>query len=727
MVSHSPRQNHIKLNLLFISFLGLFAELLLIRWLPLRIRLLAYFSNLILLSALLGLGLGMAMAHQSKTRLIKHLPLLLATLTFIVVFTALIPDFVLPLADKSYFVWNGLSRMKSSFTFISYGILILILGLNTWLFISLGHEIGLLFNKLKPIPAYTINILGSILGVLGFSLLSAFSFPPVIWFCLFITGYVYYLKQAKFNLDFTALKRVVIPFTVTIVLVYISTLSPNSTYLWSPYYEIQTQDIKLNNQKVGFGVWVNQDSHQQTLDLSGKFAYPLLQSRKKIYELPYQLINPPVTRVLVLGAGTGNDVAAALRMGARHVDAVEIDPLIAKLGQNHPEKPYSDPRVSLIIDDAKAFLERTENQYDVITFGFLDSHRLFSSMSSVRLENYMYTLETMNKVKSLLKPQGVVAITYTVHEKWIADRIYSLLWQTFGRQPLVYQGDHDGWGTVFLASNSTLNNQSEANMIDNQFTQFLQSQPNASTWGYGDVSGWLSDKMFSSQAIVPTDDWPHLFLESPRIPNNYLIVLTLLMGLTILAVKQLLSFKSLSRVSNWNFFFLGAAFALLETKGVTELAVVIGTTWITNSAVIVAVLLMILIANLLVLRISPISKNIIYVLLIIAVLLNYFVPLIKFLDLSWNARLLVGSTQIALPLLFSGILFALFFKNTRDASTALGMNLIGAVLGGLLEYTSLIWGHRILFLLALGFYLASFVLWRFPHLWSVKRDQPSFT
>ena len=717
---NSVKKNTIKIfgnkkiawKLLVISFLALFAELLLIRWLPLRIRLLAYFSNLILLTALLGMGLGMALSYKYQVRLIKYFPILLLLLTFIAVIVNLIPDFILPLADNRYFIWNGLSRMKGSFGTVSYGILILILSLNTGLFVCFGQEIGRLFNKLKPITAYTINILGSILGVVGFSLLSATSFSPVIWIILLICGYFYYLKTEGFHIDSDPIRKIFIPFLITVLLVYSSTTSKRTEYIWSPYYEIQVQDITINNQKVGFGVWVNQDSHQQTLDLSGKFNNQLILGRKKIYELPYEFLPNRIKRVLILGAGTGNDVAAALRSGAQHVDAIEIDPIIAKLGKQHPEKPYDNPKVNLVIDDAKAFVERTANKYDVISYGFLDSHRLFSSMSSVRLENYMYTWETMEKVKSLLNPGGLVAVTYTVHEKWIADRIYNLLRQTFNNQPIVFQGDKYGWGTVFIAGDNTLINQSDIKTIDSQFIQFLKTQPDKSTWGYGDLNGFLSEKIFSQDVLVPTDDWPHLFLQKSVIPNNYLLVLLILMGLSILVIKKLLPFKATFNLSSGNFFFLGAAFALLETKGITELGVLLGTTWITNSAVIASVLFMILIANIYVLKTTRTPISVVYGLLIGTVLLNYFLPLVNLVEFNLSWRIILAGLRIALPILFSGILFALFLKNTKAASTALGMNLLGSMFGGILEYTSLIWGQKVLFIIALFFYLVSFLLWK---------------
>ena len=46
------------LRLFLVSFLVLFLQVALIRWMPAYVRLLAYFSNFILLAAFLGIGVG---------------------------------------------------------------------------------------------------------------------------------------------------------------------------------------------------------------------------------------------------------------------------------------------------------------------------------------------------------------------------------------------------------------------------------------------------------------------------------------------------------------------------------------------------------------------------------------------------------------------------------------------------------------------------------------------
>ena len=127
-----------------------------------------------------------------------------------------------------------------------------------------------------------------------------------------------------------------------------------------------------------------------------------LEEKEYFYQWPYNVFGDTFDNVLVLGAGSGTDVAAALRHGAKHVDAVEIDPVILRLGaERHPDRPYADPRVRVVNDDARHFLATTATRYDLIVFALIDSLTVQSSFSGVRLESYMFTEESFRAVHEL--------------------------------------------------------------------------------------------------------------------------------------------------------------------------------------------------------------------------------------------------------------------------------------------------------------------------------------
>jgi SAM-dependent methyltransferase len=442
---------------------------------------------------------------------------------------------------------------------------------------------------------------------------------------------------------------------------------------------------------------VNEDSHQQAFDLSGApSASGELATRRRIYDEPYRY--GPNHRVLILGAGTGNDVAAALRAGAEHVDAVEIDPVILELGRRlHPERPYDDPRVAVWNREARTFLRNSKVPYDKIVLGYVDSHSLFSAMSSVRLDNFLYTTEAFREMRQRLTPDGLLAVTFTVHERWIANRLHALFSQTFGATPRVFQGAlSSSSGTVYLGGRPVQGTPVE-------IMDFDPSAPTANghSWNYvAGAEGYLNPALFGGATQVPTDDWPYLYLRDRSIPTNYLVCMAVLFLLSLVAIRRTTGIRSI----RWPFFFLGAAFLLVETKAMTELAIFLGSTWTVNFFVIATVLALIVLGTLLVLKGRAPSSRVAFLLLGVTLAATFAAP-VHFL-LAWESPLRGGVAVLllCLPLFFAAIIFAYAIRAEPRPSAALGSNLIGALAGGMLEYSSMAIGFHPLYLFALGLY-----------------------
>ncbi len=696
-------------RLALISFLSLYFELTLIRWIPTQVRLLAYFTNFVLIAALLGLGVGMLIARR-QVRLINYFGPALVAVTVLVLLLERY-KFVMPLVSENQFIWNYITALPVTGV-LAYAIMVGFFLVMAGVFVLVGQEVGRALEGFRPLAAYSINILGSVLGVVGFGLISYLSVPPALWFAVGAFGLAAYLilgSAPRWPLLVSLLSLVAV---VAVVHADANSHPEGVSRHWSPYYEIETSPMMLRQQPVGYNISVNKDSHQQALDLSDRYNGEwLIAGRQRLYNLPYTLVKPK--KVLVVGAGTGNDVAAALRMApGATVDAVEIDPVIADLGRKlHPERPYDNPNVRIHIDDARSFLQKNDEKYDVIAFGFLDSHRLFSQMSSVRMDNYVYTQQNFESVRRHLAPGGIVAVTFTVHEKWIADRILTVMEQVWGRAPLVYQGDAAAWGTTLLVGPNNLRAPEGARSIDRRTLESeVLGQGPRRTWRYTGAEGFIDPSVFSDRSVLLTDEWPYLYMRERGVPPNYLLML----GLTVVASLALIGLMvpriNFRRTSNWNFLLLGAAFAMLEVRGITEVALVFGSTWITNSIVITAILLMILLANLVVSRTRDVPLRLVYLALFAVLLFDYFVSLRGLLGLNFWLQLLAVGLQVAGPMFFSGIIFARWFEQAEDTSSALGANLMGAVLGALLEYGSLVVGLRQLYLVALLFYLLSFAL-----------------
>jgi SAM-dependent methyltransferase len=448
---------------------------------------------------------------------------------------------------------------------------------------------------------------------------------------------------------------------------------------------------------------VNEDSHQQAFDLSGRYdRIKELRTRRAIYDEPYRFRRPDT--VLVLGAGTGNDVAAALRAGATYVDAVEIDPVILSLGRTlHPERPYDDPRVHQWNAEARTFLRLTYRRYDTIVLGYVDSHSLFSAMSSVRLDNFLYTREAFDELRRHLTPDGTLAVTFTVHEQWIADRLNGLMARTFGATPLVFQGaKSSSSGTVFLGGPAVAGRQVT-------YMAYHPGQPTTDgshTWVYEEnAEGYLAPVLFSQSAQMPTDDWPYLYLRVPSVPTNYLICM---LGLLVLSAFTVVQTTGLRRI-RWGFFFLGSAFLLVETKAMTELAIFLGSTWTVNFFVITTVLLLIMAGTFLVLHSPRPSARSAYFALTAVLLGTYAIPVHGLLSWESPLRNVAAVVLLCLPLFAAAIIFARQLATEPEPSAALGSNLLGALAGGVFEYSSMALGLRSLYLLALLLYAISWL------------------
>ncbi len=669
-------------SLLLISSLGLFLELAVIRWIAGEVRLFSYFKNLPLLAAFLGLAIGFGLVRRSGDYQATFTPLFgLFVLLVLVIGRVLSPRaLAYPSRGDEYLWFTGdFSYWLALFLFLSVVAIFFLLIM--MFFIPIGQATGREMDKHKPIPAYITNLIGSLIGIWLFALLSYFQTPPSVWFGLALLGLgVYWAQTNKLS------RRDIIIFAASLIgLIYISW-----GITWSPYHRLEIIENVIAEDSDGQGEsWymlnVQQVFYQSAMNLSEEFISQLktpnpdLDSATYSYNLPYRL-HPAGDQVLIVGAGMGNDAAAALRNGAAHVDAVEIDPAILNFGKEfHPEHPYDDRRVSLIVDDARSFFEKSTRQYDLISFGLLDSQTLLSGLSNVRLDSFVYTLESLEQAKSHLSENGIVALTFGAKTSWIDERLGNLLTEVFeADQVYVYYGEI---GTTFVASKSDIDTSNTA------------------------LERWQPDPEFKDIPLT-TDDWPYLYLRSRNIPDAYWQAILLIVLLSMIMISR--SFPQALK-PEWHFLLLGAAFLLIEFKSITELALLFGTTWIVNALAISGVLLMALLANIIVLWRSKINLNLSYLLLFSTLALSYFFPLDILIGTAPLFRVLASTLLLSLPIFFAGLIFSESLRQAGETAKPLASNLSGSVTGGVLEYGSLLWGIKSLYVIAAIVYLGAWI------------------
>lgn len=142
----------------------------------------------------------------------------------------------------------------------------------------------------------------------------------------------------------------------------------------------------------------------------------------------------------------------------------------------------------------------------------------------------------------------------------------------------------------------------------------------------------------------------------------------------------------------WRFFFLGAAFMLMEMRIIAQVALLFGSTWVVNAAAISAALLMAMLANLWIARLNVVNIRPWAVLLLVTLAASSLVPSSVFLSLGQVTGGMFAALLLALPIFFAGMVFSGSLKRVQNVETAMASNLLGAILGGCVEYLSLVLG-----------------------------------
>lgn len=660
------RPSPLALRLVAFAAASLYFELAIIRLTAAEVLYLGYFSNFILISAFVGLGLGF-LAARRKLGLGNQLPFLLLFI-YALVLVSQFDATILKNRFGLFFFGNIEGRAG-----LPGGVLLLILFVATvGVFACFGELIGSCFEHFTPLRAYTLDIVGSLLGIGLFSFQCAFDSGPVIWSA---TGCLLVALGWLVVRDPGGVRRASgIALAGLCMVVLLLSSATGTTTLWSRYQKLELERVvpRSAGLEPHWRIRANGIDHQGLL--------PVEMANRQFYARPYiwraeQGKRPG--RVLVIGAGSGTDVAVALARGATEVTAVEIDPGIVDLGrEHHPDAPYDDPRVRVVVADGREFLRHDTSTYDVIVFALPDSIIRLSSMSNVRLESYLFTLEAFRSVKTRLAPDGLFVMYNQYRWTWLVDKLAAMLEAEFGRPPRqIKRGEH----TTVLAVGPTF-------------------------------GGPLRPRdTFTGMA---TDDWPFVYLRQPTIHWLYLGMIALFVVVSLLGVLILAPAGTLRR-PDVPFFMMGAAFLLLETKSISFFSLLFGATWMVNSMAFAGVLTSVLLANLIVGRWQIQRRWPLFAGLFGALALAYLTPAGWLLGVG--APWLRYGLSVALvfsPIFFANLVFSREFRDVDESTSAFGWNLLGAVVGGGLEYLSLLLGQRQLLLVVAACYLLVALLLR---------------
>ncbi len=661
-----------RVRIFLLSFAMLFFELLCIRWIPSYVRYLSYFNNFILLASFLGIGLGMLSARRQRFWF-PPFPLLLLLLTIVVAVNRF--DLRINSTDVLYY-GAGEAQSAQAENFI---VLPIIFGMVTICFIPLGRSFGRLFTEVKPLTAYTFDIIGSLVGIASFSVMSYFSLPPVIWFAVLALPLL--LLSAKWTILATA-----VILLASIAVAWQMQLGA----FWSPYYKILLHPAVPS----GYIVDVNNAGGHQSM-IPWQYKEPFY---RRLYEL---FPGKSFHHALILGAGSGSDTATALANGVQSITAVEIDPTIQKLGaQYNPDHPYSSSRVKIVINDGRNFLQNTTEHYDLIIFALPDSLTLTSSNTSLRLESFLLTQDAIATARTRLTNNGILVLYNYYRDDWLVQKLANMAGHAFNQEPFV--STYGGWGRAAVI----MVGPRLATLPPGKIGPYHEQNPKAP----GRPLRVIGEGYYPLSSITPaTDDWPFLYLVDRSFPLLYIeglamVVLFALAGTLTLAPRRVL------RRFNWHMFFLGVAFMLLEVKSLTTFALLFGSTWLVNSLVFFAILSSVLLAVLVNSRLKIRRITPFYLLLFGVLVLNVLLPPEALLLGNPLVRYLLASVLAFTPVFLANIIFANSFRDSETADVAFASNLLGIMVGGGLEYFSMLIGYRMLLLFVIVFYACALLL-----------------
>jgi hypothetical protein len=264
-------------------------------------------------------------------------------------------------------------------------------------------------------------------------------------------------------------------------------------------------------------------------------------------------------------------------------------------------------------------------------------------------------------------------------ERWLLDRLGGTLEEVFDRSPCLYLGPEAKNGVVGRYSMLAASLDPSALRCD-------------TTWHA------------AGEVVAPaTDDRPFVYLRDRAIPGRYLWTMGLVLAASVLLVRFTGGrFRSMGGALD--LFFMGAAFLLLETKSVVQFALLFGTTWFVNALVFGGILLTVLLAIEVERRVRIGRPRLLFGLLFLGLFLAGIVPTHALLSMPVVPRFAAATALAFFPVFVANLVFAERFRDMKDPTTAFGANLLGAMVGGALEYTSLVTGYRALLIVAAALY-----------------------
>lgn len=458
---------------------------------------------------------------------------------------------------------------------------------------------------------------------------------------------------------------------------------------WSPYALVQHLATSA-----GLAVFTNATFHEITTDLttedprSRRAQTAALAGRLRPHRLFREIHGRGPESVLVLGAGVGSDVAVALDAGVSRAVAVEIDPVILDLGRElNPSAPYADPRVEVVVDDPRHHLRSSRETFDLVVFGTLESPVILPGQAILPRRRFVFTREAFTDARERLAAGGLLAIEHPSCPDRLLSRLDDTLRSVFdGRSRMIVGINGAPCGATLVASRD----------LDT-----LPDDPETVARPGG--------------GRPATDDWPYLDLDQPGFAPLHL---RLLGAMAVLVLGVLLLLLRVHPVTGLHvdYLLLGMGSTLMGSIALVRLVLQFGGTWPVHAVAVSSALVTVLLANTVVLRARAPSLSLAWGGLLLALVVNSLVPVSSLGTVGIPTSAAAAALLVGVPVLCAALCFSHLFRGEPVAAYPLGLALVGAMAGLLLQHVSIATGMRAVWLLVLGVYALAWVATRLiPH------------
>jgi hypothetical protein len=330
-------------------------------------------------------------------------------------------------------------------------------------------------------------------------------------------------------------------------------------------------------------------------------------------------------------------------------------------------------------------------------FALPDSLTLVSGQGALRLESYLFTLEAMQAARRHVAPGGAFGMYNYYRQQWLVDRYARTLETVYGHRPCIDSIGQLSWFALLIVGRE----QGDVTC--------------ATTWDP------------QTRAIPPpvVDDAPFPYLQKPSIPPLYLVTIAAILLVSLIMIRAVCG--PLGQMSPYaDLFFMGAAFLLLETKNVVQFALLFGTTWLVNALVFFGILLSVLAAIEFATRFTVRRPALLYAALAAGLAVTWAIRPAELLALAPGVRFAAAASLAFAPVFLANVIFAQRFRDVGASTVAFGANLLGAMVGGVLEYSSLLVGYRGLVIVVAILYGLAFLFGRKHLAYSAVRPSSAF-